>query len=151
VTPIAPVRKTVRVNASQARAFEVFTSRMSTWWPPTHSILKSPLRETVIEPRVGDCIGADGSVCDTGYVLEWQPPHGVVLAWQISAAWQFDPLLITEVEVRFIRENDAVTRVELEHRHLERMGSSALQARAKFDAPPGWSAIMEAYRQCVEP
>jgi uncharacterized protein YndB with AHSA1/START domain len=99
---IAPVRKQLVVKASQSRAFAVFTGEMSRWWPATHSILKSPLKESIVEPRVGGrwyAVGEDGSTCQTGYVIAWQPPHSVVLAWQISPDWQYDAELVTEVEV----------------------------------------------------
>jgi hypothetical protein len=150
--PIAPVRKQLRVNASQARAFAVFSDSMSKWWPATHSILKSPLKECVVEPRIGGrwySVGEDGSTCQTGYVIDWNPPAALVLAWQINADWQYDPQLITEVEVRFIAESAEVTRVELEHRLLERMGHNAPQVRNSIDSPGGWGAILEAFNKCA--
>ena len=146
---IAPVRKQLVVKASQSRAFAVFTGEMSRWWPATHTILKSPLKESIVEPRVGGrwyAVGEDGSTCQTGYVIAWQPPHAVVLAWQINAEWQYDPELITEVEVRFIAENSSTTRIELEHRYLERMGEKGATARNAVDSPGGWGGILEAYR-----
>jgi hypothetical protein len=152
VIPIAPVRKQLRVNASQARAFAVFTASMSKWWPATHSILKSPLKQCIIEPRIGGrwyTVGEDGSTCQTGYVINWDPPEMLVLAWQINADWQYDPQLVTEVEVRFMAESAEVTRVELEHRLLERMGQKAPQARSSVDSPGGWGAILEAFNQCA--
>jgi uncharacterized protein YndB with AHSA1/START domain len=151
--PIAPVRKQLMVKASQARAFEVFTAEISRWWPATHSILKSPLKECIIEPRAGGrwyTVGEDGSSCQTGYVISWQPPQALVLAWQINADWQYDPGLVTEVEVRFIAESAGTTRIELEHRYLERMGAKAGAARNAVDSPGGWGAILEALRICVE-
>jgi hypothetical protein len=150
---IAPVRRRLVVKTSQSRAFTVFTADMSRWWPATHSILKSPLKEYIVEPRTGGrwyAVGEDGSTCDTGYVISWQPPQSLVLAWQINAQWQYDPDLVTEVEVKFIAESADTTRVELEHRYLERMGEKAAEARIAVDSPRGWSAITEAFRQCVE-
>jgi uncharacterized protein YndB with AHSA1/START domain len=147
---VAPVRKQITVMASQQRAFDWFTREMSRWWPATHSILKSPLKQYVVEPRAGGrwyAVAEDGSTGQTGYVIEWQPPRKLVLAWQIGGDWQFDPELITEVEVQFIAESEAVTRVELEHRNLERMGERAAQMRGMVDAPGGWSAILESFRK----
>jgi hypothetical protein len=122
VIKIAPVRKQVTVSVSQQRAFEWFTKEMSRWWPATHSILKSPLKQYIVEPRVGGrwyAIAEDGS--------------------------RFDPALITEVEVNFIAESAQSTRVELEHRNLQRMGERAAQVRGMVDAPGGWTAILEAF------
>jgi uncharacterized protein YndB with AHSA1/START domain len=147
---MTPVRKQLLVKASQARAFAVFTENMSRWWPATHSILKSPLKECIVEPRVGGrwySVGEDGSSCQNGYVISWQPPHGLVLAWQINADWQFDPDLITEVEVKFIAESGQTTRVELEHRLLERMGAKAAVARNAVDSPGGWTAILDNFKK----
>jgi uncharacterized protein YndB with AHSA1/START domain len=153
VIAIAPVRKQVLVNASQERAFDLFTNGMSRWWPPTHSILKSPLKEYIVEPQEGGrwyAVGEDGSTAQTGYVIEWQPPERIVLAWQLGADWQFDPALVTEVEVRFITENPQSTRVELEHRLLERMGDRSAQVRTMIDAPGGWGALLEAFKKSAE-
>ena len=146
---IAPVRKTVTVQASPARAFEVFTAGMSRWWPATHTILKVAPREHIVEPRTGGRwyqIGIDGSECDNGKVLIWEPPSRLVLVWQINAEWQFDPGLHTEVELRFTPQGGGVTRVDLEHRNLERMGEKAETVRASVDSDGGWTAILEAYR-----
>jgi len=150
---IAPVRKQLVVKASQSRAFAVFTAEMSRWWPATHSILKSPLKECIVEPRVGGrwyTVGEDGSSCQTGYVIAWQPPEALVLAWQINADWQFDPDLVTEVEVKFIAEGAGLTRIELEHRYLERMGGKAAEVRNAVDSPGGWGAILESFKICAE-
>lgn len=150
---IAPVRKQITVNANQQRAFDLFTTGMSRWWPATHSILKSPLKQYIVEPRTGGrwyAVGEDGSTGQTGYVIDWQPPRLVVLAWQLSAEWQFDPALVTEVEVRFVAESANTTRVELEHRNLQRMGESGAQVRSMVDAPAGWTAILESFKQCAD-
>ena len=103
----------------------------------------------MIEPQAGGRWyeqGEDGSKCDWGRVLVWEPPLRLVLAWQINAQWQFDPGVTTEVEVRFIAEG-ATTRVELEHRHLERLGDRAEALRAAFDSPDGWAGVLQAYAQ----
>jgi uncharacterized protein YndB with AHSA1/START domain len=150
---IAPVRKQIIVKASQSRAFSVFTAKMSRWWPATHSILKSPLKECIVEPRAGGrwyAVGEDGSSCQTGYVIEWRPPERLVLAWQINPQWQYDPELVTEVEVKFIAESADTTRVELEHRCLERMGDKAADARVAVDSPRGWGLLLESFRVAVE-
>jgi uncharacterized protein YndB with AHSA1/START domain len=153
VISVAPVRKQVTVNASQQRAFALFTNEMSRWWPATHSILTSPLKQYVVEPHVGGrwyAVGEDGSTGQTGYVIDWQPPQLLVLAWQLSADWQFDPELVTEVEVRFIAETAKTTRVELEHRHLQRMGDKAALVRTMIDAPGGWTAVLELFKKCAD-
>jgi hypothetical protein len=150
---IAPVNKSIEVNVGQARAFEVFTGNMSKWWPASHTILKAPLKETIVEPRKGGRwyqIGEDGSECGTGHVMEWDPPARVLLCWSINGAWQYDPDLVTEVEVRFIAEGPKKTRVELEHRHIERMGATAEAGRAAVDSPNGWGAILESFRASAE-
>src|SRR6185437_16224980 len=84
ITP-APIRKSVHVTVSPARAFAVFTANTANWWLKTHSIsrTKSPIKDVVIEPRAGGRWferGEDGSECDWGKVLEWQPPSRLLLA-----------------------------------------------------------------------
>lgn len=146
---VAPVKKTITVNAPPSRAFDVFTNQMTRWWPPTHTILKVAPRAHIIEPRVGGrwySVGIDDSECDIGKVMVWEPPSRLVLAWQLSPEWAFDPNLITEVEVRFVAEAGDRTRVELEHRHLERMGERAEAVRGQIDATGGWTAVLEAFK-----
>jgi uncharacterized protein YndB with AHSA1/START domain len=148
---VAPVRKSVTVNAPSTRAFDIFANQMTRWWPPTHTILKVAPRAHVIEPRTGGrwySVGVDDSECDVGKVLVWEPPSRLVLVWQLSPDWQFDPNLHTEVELRFIPDGEK-TRVELEHRQLERMGERAEAVRAQIDAAGGWSEIIERFKAAV--
>jgi uncharacterized protein YndB with AHSA1/START domain len=143
----APVRKSVRVKASPTRAFEVFAARMGTWWPKSHSVGSSPQKEVIIEPRAGGRWferGEDGSECDWGHVLAWEPPSRLLLAWQLDADFKYDKGLVTEVEVRFIPDGDG-TRVELEHRKLERFADRAEAMRSTFDSPGGWGGILDGY------
>jgi uncharacterized protein YndB with AHSA1/START domain len=145
---VAPVRKSVRVNAAPERAFEVFTAQSSRWWPRSHSINTSPMQAAIIEPRVGGRWferGEDGSECDWGRVLVWEPPTRIVLGWQLGPDFRFDPDVVTEVEVRFIGDGSGVTRVELEHRHLERFGERGEVLREKVGSPNGWSHMLERY------
>ena len=149
---VAPVRKTLRVNAPPSRAFEVFTAGMSRWWPASHTILKAPFKDAIVEPRAGGRwyhVGQDGSTCETGLVQVWDPPSRLVLVWQLNAQWQYDPGLHTEVELNFTPDG-AGTRVDLEHRMIERMGEGAETAHAAIDGAGGWTAILEDYRKSVE-
>ncbi|HEX4964828.1 MAG TPA: SRPBCC family protein [Thermoanaerobaculia bacterium] len=145
-----PVRKGITVKAPVERAFKVFTEGFDSWWPRSHHIGKSPLAEEVLELRVGGrCYGRciDGSECDWGSILVLEPPHRLVLAWQITTQWQFEPDLAksSEVEVRFTPQDDGSTRVELEHRHLDRHGLGADAVRAAIDSPNGWGGILALY------
>lgn len=143
----APVRRSVTVKASQARAFKVFTEEFGRWWPRSHHIGASPMTSGMIEPRAGGRwyeICEDGSQSDWGKVLVWEPPQRIVLAWQLNARFQYDPTLVTEVEVRFTQDGEA-TRVDLEHRNLERFGSDAEKVRTSIGSPNGWASILESY------
>ena len=147
---IAPVRKTIRVRADVAHAFDVFTMGIDRWWPRSHHIGQSPMTRIIVEPRAGGrCYSEqeDGTECDWGSVLVWEPPHRVVLAWQITTEWRFEPELArsSEVEVRFTPEADGTTRVDLEHRHLERHGAGAETMRAGVDASGGWGSLLELF------
>lgn len=145
-TAIPPVRKRIRVNIAPARAFDVFTAGMHRWWRIDYSINKSPIKDIIVEPRAGGRWferGEDGSECQWGKVLAWEPPGRLLLAWQITPEWQFDPNLLTELEVRFTADG-AGTLVELEHR-LEGYGAAAAQVREIFDGPEAWMSLLERF------
>ena len=145
------VRQSVVVPISQERAFEVFTARLADWWPvDTHVIGRKPVVAAVIEPREGGRWferSADGSECDWGRVLAWDPPERVVLAWQISPEWSYDAGLHTEIEVRFSAEDDGRTRVELEHRKLENYGELAEQMRGILGSDDGWGGLLRRFSE----
>lgn len=150
---IDSVRKVVRVRASQERAFRVFTAGMGRWWRPDHHIAATPFADVVIEPRTGGRWyerDADGAECMWGKVLTWDPPGRVILAWQLDGNWQYDASFVTELEVRFIAEGSSETRVELEHRDIERFGDKAAAVRASFEAPDGWNGALVAYAAATE-
>jgi uncharacterized protein YndB with AHSA1/START domain len=142
------VRKVVSVKALPAVAWRVFTEEMGTWWPlATHKIGTAKAVDAVIEPRVGGRWyerGEDGSTCDWGRVLSWEPPTRLVLSWEITADWKHDPDLKTEVEVRFVAEGKHGTRVELEHRRLDLYGARHDEMRGIFDSEMGWKGLLDA-------
>jgi len=148
---IAPVRKSIVVAATPLRAFEVFTSGMDRWWPKTHSIGSSPLKSCLIEPFVGGrwynrC--EDGSEVTVGHVRVWQPGERLVVSWEISAQWKPEPRvqLASEVEIRFVPDGEAGTRVEIEHRDFERMGAQPGETmRNAVDG--GWPGLLELFAQ----
>jgi uncharacterized protein YndB with AHSA1/START domain len=151
---VEPVFKTIRVEAPPARAFEVFTAGMTRWWMKSHSInpTKSPQQQVVIEPCVGGRWyerGEDGSECDWGRVLLWEPPRRIVLAWQINARWAFDPSLVTELDVQFEARPDGSTEVSLEHRNLERFGADAATLRESIGSEMGWGGLLAAFAQAA--
>lgn len=147
----APVRKSIVVKAGIDKAFAVFTGSMGRWWPKSHSINRATEQvDVVMEPKPRGRWyerGADGSECQWGHVLAWEPPRRVLLAWQIGADWKFDPDFLTEVEIRFTAESAETTRVDLEHRNLERFGERAAESHAAFDSDGGWSGILKVYAE----
>src|SRR6476659_9579492 len=115
----AAVRHSITVNTSQENAFATFTSGHDRWWPREFHIGGAELEEAVIEGREGGRWyerDVDGTQCDWGKVLVWDPISRLVLAWQITGEWAYDADLLTEVEVRFIPDGPDHTRFELEHR-----------------------------------
>jgi len=145
----ATVQKNVTVKAGLEHAFDVFTAGFDTWWPRSHHIGRKPLLKAVIESRAGGrCFGreADGTECQWGTVTAWEPPHRFVIAWQIDPNWQFDPDLskASEVEVRFT-DAGGMTRVDLEHRHLERHGKDFEKVRVGVAGPGGWSGLLQTF------
>jgi uncharacterized protein YndB with AHSA1/START domain len=147
----APVRKQRTVQAHPERAFEVFTAGFSRWWPAGHHIGAAPYKKAIIEAHVGGRwyeIGEDGSECDWGDVLVWEPPARLVLAWRLGTDWKYDQNLLTELEVRFTAQGDG-TLVELEHRKLENWGAGGDQARVAIDGEGGWSELLAMYAAAV--
>lgn len=145
----APVRKSIFVQAPPERAFDVFANGIGRWWPKSHKIGSVDVDRPVIEPRGGGRwyeLGVDGSECDIGKVAVWDPPSRLVLIWQLNAEWQFDSQLETEVEVLFTGEGSG-TRVDLEHRNLERLGETAEGMRQAIDSPGGWSGLLALFAE----
>jgi uncharacterized protein YndB with AHSA1/START domain len=129
----AVVRKQIVVESPIERAFTVFTERFGDFKPPEHNLLEAAIAKTVFEPWVGGHIydrATDGSECRWARILAYEPPDRVVFSWDISPQWQLetDPENASEVEVRFVAETPHRTRVELEHRNIDRHG-------------PGWTAL----------
>jgi uncharacterized protein YndB with AHSA1/START domain len=154
-TADVPVRKTITVKASPERAFHVFTAEFDTWWPRTHHIGKSPMTKAIVEGKPGGrCYSeqADGTECDWGRILVWEPPRRIVLAWQITEVWGYQPDLAqsSEVEIRFSADPGGGTRVELEHRHLERHGAGASAMRTAVDAQNGWGGLLQLFAARVD-
>lgn len=144
------VVRSITVPLTQAKTFELFTVRMTEFWPPEHTIGASPFEAVVLEAREGGRWyerSADGSECDWGRVLAWEPISRVVLAWQLTAEWKFDADFETEVEVTFTEVDGGHTTVQLRHRNLQRYGDQAEQMRATLDSPDGWAAILNRLAQ----
>ena len=147
---IAVVRRQIVVEAPIDRAFTVFTERFGDFKPPEHNLLGAPIAETVFETKVGGSIydrGVDGSECHWARVLVYEPPHRVVFSWDINPQWQVeaDPGNTSEVEVRFVAETPERTRVELEHRHLDRHGPGWESVRDGVAHDQGWPLYLDRY------
>ncbi len=149
---IAPVRKSIRVKAPIALAFDVFTSGLTKWWPPNHGIGKKPIQKVFMEPRLGGRwleISEDGVETSVATITIWQPPDRVVLLWQVNAKWQPDATMKSEVDVRFSADGANATLVELVHHKFETMGAEA-GASLRKDVDGGWPGLMERYAREAE-
>jgi uncharacterized protein YndB with AHSA1/START domain len=145
------VRKVMHVDLPQAETYRAFVEHHGKWWPLQRYHIGSQAPETVIiEPHTGGRWferATDGTECDWGKVKAWEPPHRIVLLWQISADWKFDELLETEVEVRFVSESSKRTRLELEHRLLDQYGDKAMMMKGIFDSDGGWGGILREFER----
>jgi uncharacterized protein YndB with AHSA1/START domain len=143
------VRKVVDVAAPLDVAWRVFTEGMGGWWPlGQYKIGKAEAVDAIVEPHVGGRWyerGKDGNTSDWGSVLVWEPPSRLVLSWDITADWQYDPELKTEIEIRFIAQGNDATRVELEHRRLDRYGARRDEMRRIFDSGGDWGRLLEMF------
>lgn len=144
------VVRTIVVRAPIETAFAVFTERFGDFKPREHNLMASPIAETIFEPRVGGHIvdrAQDGSECRWARVLAYEPPDRIVFSWDIGPTWQLetDPDNASEVEVRFVAEADDRTRVELEHRSLDRHGPGWESLRDGVADDGGWPLYLERY------
>jgi uncharacterized protein YndB with AHSA1/START domain len=144
------VTETITVEAPVERAFRVFTEDMASWWPPTHHLIEAPLQGMVFEPRAGGHVydvGVDGSECRWARVLAYEPPSRVVFTWDITTDWKIETDLArtSEIEVRFVAESPSRTRVELEHRHIDRHGDRWESMREAVGSPNGWRVGLERF------
>jgi uncharacterized protein YndB with AHSA1/START domain len=147
-------RHSIVVEASIERAFSVFTDDFGSFKPREHNLLEVDIAETVFETRVGGNIydrGVDGSECRWARVLAFEPPDRVVFSWDISPQWQIesDPDKTSEVEVRFIAEGPERTRVELEHRNLDRHGPGWESERDGVATDQGWPLYLQLFAEQV--
>jgi len=149
----ADIRKSFVVRATPEKAWAVFTSGFGRWWPKTHYIGPSPLTDAVVEPRAGGRwygVHADGVERPWGAVLAWEPPRRLLLDWQISHEWGYQPDLHTDVEVLFVPVGDGETRIDFTHRDLERFGDSEAAAATRAGMDRGWGLILEAFKAAAE-
>jgi len=150
----AVVRRQIVVDTSIERAFATFVERFGDFKPPEHNLLGAEIAETQFEPRVGGHIydrATDGNECRRARVLAYEPPDRVVFSWDISPRWQLevDESNASEVEVRFVAETPERTRLELEHRHLDRHGSGWESLREGVDGGGGWPLYLARYADLV--
>jgi uncharacterized protein YndB with AHSA1/START domain len=148
------IRHEIVVRAPIDRAFSVFTDGFGTFKPREHNMLGVDIAETVFEPRVGGQVydrGVDGGECRWARVLAYEPPERVVISWDINPQWQIetDPDKTSEVEVRFSAETPERTRVELEHRNLDRHGDGWEAVREGVDSEGGWPLYLQRYADVI--
>lgn len=148
------VRKEIVVPASVDHAFRVFTERFGDFKPREHNLLAAPIVATEFEARVGGHIvdhAADGSECRWARILVYEPPHRVVFTWDIGPTWRLetDPANASEVEVRFSPDAPDRTRIELEHRHLDRHGTGWENVRHSIESDGGWPLYLDRYAQLL--
>ena len=149
---IAPVRKTLVVNAALAHAFDVFTSRLDSWWPKSHNLGNSPLVKSLIEPKLGGrwyTTHEDGSECVIGHIRVLDPPHRLVFSWEVNSDWKCDASVASEVEVTFVAEDSRRTRVLLEHRNFESLGQVGGE-KMRDGVDGGWVGILDQFKNQAE-
>ena len=140
-------RTSITVQAPIERAFAVFTDGFDTWWPRSHHIGTAEMATAVLERGVGGRWherGIDGSECEWGRVLAWDPPRHVALSWHLNGAFNYDPdpERASRVDVTFVAEGDSRTRVELEHSGLDRHGSDWIALRDGISSEGGWTQLL---------
>jgi uncharacterized protein YndB with AHSA1/START domain len=154
MSTIEPIRVSISVRIDPARAFELFTARIDTWWPlGTHSRAADDFEGEGLKvervdfpPFAGGTVLehlSNGQALPWGEVLMWEPPARFVLSWKPNS--NANPP--TELEVRFTQQPDG-TLVELEHRGWERLGEIALRARESYGE--GWSTTLGRFQEAAD-
>jgi uncharacterized protein YndB with AHSA1/START domain len=151
---VTSIRTSVDVEVPIDRAFRVFTDDFDRIKPRDHNMLEVDIAESVFEPRAGGRVydrGVDGSECQWARVLAYEPPDRIVFSWDINPQWQIETDLekTSEVEVRFTADGPERTRVELEHRHLDRHGDGWEGMRAGVEGDQGWPLYLQRYAALV--
>jgi uncharacterized protein YndB with AHSA1/START domain len=144
---IAAVRKSVHVKAPIERAFDVFTTGLTRWWPFDHGVGKKPIQKVLMEPRLGGRwleISEDGTETPVATITLWEPPHHLVMVWQVNAQWKPDVTMMSEVDVRFRADGPDATLVELVHHKFETMGAEA-GASMRKDVDGGWPGLLQRF------
>jgi hypothetical protein len=141
------VKRTLHVAVPVEKAFQVFTERMGAWWPATHHVGKIPFKDIRMDARAGGRwyeINAEGAEVVWGSVVAWEPPTRVVLGWHLQPDFQFDPDVkkASEGSLEFVQEGPESTRVEFEHRYLERHGENWQKLRDSVGSEGGWNSVM---------
>jgi uncharacterized protein YndB with AHSA1/START domain len=151
--PIPPITGTVDLRVPVERAFEVFTRSVNAWWPHEFHIGQAEVAEVVLEPWVAGRWferGVDGSECDWGRILVWEPPHRLVFTWQINGSWQFDPDpdRASEIEARFTAAGPHASVVQVEHRLFDRLDGGQV-IRDAIDGGGGWQLLLNGFAGAV--
>lgn len=148
--PMAVIKRTIRVDVPIERAFQVFVERMGDWWPATHHIAAEPFSEVVVEQREGGRWferAKNGAECEWGRVLLWQPPRRLILSWHLQPDFKYSPdqTRASEVALQFVAEGPGATRLDFEHRYLERHGEGYEKLLVSVDSPGGWTMVLEKF------
>jgi uncharacterized protein YndB with AHSA1/START domain len=149
------VRTDVVVNAPADRAFKVFTERFDRIKPREHNMLGADIAESVFEPRVGGRVydrGVDGSECQWGPLHAYAPPERLVYTCDLRPACQIESDLdkASQVEIRFVADGPDRTRVQLEHRHLDRHGDGWEGTREGVGGDQGWPLYLARFAAAVD-
>jgi uncharacterized protein YndB with AHSA1/START domain len=145
------VRASIAVEAPVERAFTFFLEGIGDWWPLGAHLL-GKASELRCEPRVGGRIyehDSEGNECSWARVLAYEPPNRLVISWDLRPDWQVatDYGMTSEIEVQFVSEAPGRTRLELEHRNLERHGKGWETMRDAVSSDGGWPGFLRRYAE----
>lgn len=153
--PMTAVKRTIHVAVPIEKAFQVFVEKMGQWWPATHHIGAEPFHDVVVEPKQGGRwfeLDSKGAECQWGRVLLWEPPRRLILSWQMQPDWKvdLDREKGSEVALLFVAEGPSATRLEFEHRYIERHGTGFEKLFEGVNSPGGWTAVLASYQEAMK-
>jgi uncharacterized protein YndB with AHSA1/START domain len=141
-----PIRLSFEVQCPVAHAFAVWTEQIAGWWPRTHTVSAQRDAAVVLERRVGGRIferTEAGVEHDWGEVIAFEPPRRLSYLWHIRR----DRSDATEVAISFSSVDEGTTRIEIEHRGWERLGTDAQTWRDRNYA--AWDTLLPRYCEAV--
>jgi hypothetical protein len=144
---IEPLSISFEVECSADHAFDTWTQRIDTWWPPEHKATEERHTTVVLERQLGGRLferTPAGEEHEWGRVTTWEPRRRFGYLWHIRR----DASDATDVEIRFSEVDEGRARVDILHSGWERLGDGGPDWRERNQG--GWSGVIPYFVAAAE-